>query len=171
MTIQSILKRAASLLGAAEGDPDAGTRKERLSGALDSALGEISRAFPIQARCKITLENGEAALPEAVLSPRGLYKEGRRVPLCLSEGKLLGPDGSYTLVYYRVPSTVSLMEETTTLPYPEDVQRALPFYCAALYVMGEDNALYNQLMEQYNIKLSTALGYRPSANVEGGGCL
>ena len=70
-----------------------------------------------------------------------------------------------------MPPLASEMEEQQTLPFPEDVLRALPFYCAALYVMGEDNALYNQLMEQYNTKLAAALGYRPAANVEGGGCL
>lgn len=171
MTIQAILKRAASLLGAAEGDPNAMGRKTRLLRALDSALGEIARSFPTQARCKITLTNGECPLPDTVLSPRALYRDGRRVPLCISDGNLLGADGSYTLIYYRVPPLASEMEEQQTLPFPEDVLRALPFYCAALYVMGEDNALYNQLMEQYNTKLAAALGYRPAANVEGRGCL
>lgn len=171
MTIQAILKHAASLLGAAEGKPEVLPARERLLAALDSALGELARSFPVQARCKITVTDGLAALPSTVLVPRALYCDGKRVPLCFSEGKLLAEDGDYTLVYYRVPPMASELAQTSTLPYPEDILRALPFYCAALYVMGEDNNLYNQLMEQYNTKLATALGYRPAADVEGGGSL
>ncbi len=171
MTVQELLKRAASLSGAAEAEPDDGSRKERLLAGLDSVMGELARTFPVQARCKITLENGEAALPEAVLSPRALFFAGKRVPLCLFDGKIVGPDGRYTLVYYRVPPAASSLAESDILPYPEDVQRALPFYCAAIYVMGEDIPLYNQLMEQYNVKLGAALGFRPAAMVESGGVL
>lgn len=171
MTIQAILKRAATLLGAAEGTPEGLPARERLLAALDSALGELARTFPLQARCRVNMEGGEAALPATVLTPRALYRAGKRVPLILSEGKLLGEDGAYTLVYYRVPPLASALEETAILPYPEDLLRALPFYCAALYVMGEDQPLYAALMEQYNTKLSAALGYRPAAGVEGGGSL
>jgi hypothetical protein len=89
----------------------------------------------------------------------------------VEEGKLIAPDGDYTLVYYRVPPVASEMEETAQLPYPEDLQMALPFYCAALYIMGEDYALYGRLMEQYNTKLAAALGYRPVAGVEAEGNL
>ena len=32
--------------------------------------------------------------------------------------------------------------------------------------MGEDQALYLRLMEQYNTKLAAALGFRPAAAVE-----
>lgn len=171
MTIRSILKRATSLLGAAEGDPEVLPARPRLLDALDSALGELARCFPLQARCRITVRDGAAELPPTVLTPRGLYAEGKRVPFLLDGNLLLAEDGSYTLVYYRVPPEASAMEETAELPYPEDLQRALPFYCAALTVMGDDPALYAKLMEQYNTKLAAALGYRPSASVEGGGSL
>lgn len=171
MTIQAILKRAAILLGAADGAPEVLPARERLLTALDSALGELARCFPLQARCKITVTDGEAQLPETVLTPRALFKEGKKVPLYFFDGALIAEDGVYTLVYYRVPPLASAMQETESLPYPEDVLRALPFYCAALYVMGEDRNLYNQFMEQYNTKLSAALGYRPAAGVEGGGVL
>lgn len=171
MTIQDILKRAVTLLGAAEGEPDATGRRQRLLAALDSGLGELSRSFPVQARCKITIEGGSCVLPKNVMTPRGLYRDGKRVPLLLEDGKLIGEDGRYTLVYYRMPPMASELGEQTVLPYPEDLLRALPFYCAALLVMGEDNNLYNQLMEQYNTKLSTALGYRPVAGVESRGSL
>ena len=171
MTIRSILKRATSLLGAAEGDPEVLPARPRLLDALDSALGELARCFPLQARCRITVQDGAAELPPTVLTPRGLYAEGKRVPFLLDGNLLLAEDGSYTLVYYRVPPEASGMEETAELPYPEDLQRALPFYCAALYIMGDDPALYAKLMEQYNTKLAAALGYRPSASVEGGGSL
>ena len=171
MTIRGILTRAAALLGAAEGEPGILMSSEKFLAALDSALAEMARIFPLQARCKITLTDGEAELPPAVLTPRGLYREGRRVPLVFSEGKIIGEDGTYTLVYYRIPMVASEQEETTELYLPEDLAMALPFYCAAVYVMGDDPALYNRLMEQYNTKLATALGYRPAADVEGGGSL
>lgn len=171
MTIQAILKHAAALLGAAQGTPEVLPARERLLAALDSALGELARSFPLQARCRITVTGGAAALPETVLVPRGLFCNGKRVPLCCSDGEIHAEDGSYTLVYYRVPPLASAMEQTAVLPYPEDILRALPFYCAALYVMGDDNSFYNQLMEQYNTKLAAALGYRPAAGVEGGGSL
>ncbi|MBQ8600098.1 MAG: hypothetical protein IJ407_01780 [Clostridia bacterium] len=171
MTIRGILTRAAYLLGAAEGEPGIQLSSEKFLAALDSALGELARTFPTQARCKITLSDGEAELPSNVLIPRGLYREGKRFPLVFSEGKLIGEDGIYTLVYYRVPMKASEMEETQVLPMPEDLTLALPFYCAAVYVMGDDPALYNRLMEQYNTKLAAALGYRPAAGVEGGGSL
>ncbi len=171
MTIQVILKRAASLLGAAAGAPEVLPARERLLAALDSALGELARCFPLQARRRITVQDGAAALPPMVLTPRALYAEGKRVPFSLDCDQILAEDGDYTLVYYRVPPLATEMEETADLPYPEDVLRALPFYCAALYVMGEDNYLYSQLMEQYNTKLAAALGYRPAAGVEGGGSL
>lgn len=171
MTIQAIMQRAASLLGAAVGEPDAVGRRQRLLAALDSGIGELSRCFPIQARCRITIEDGKCPLPAQVMSPRGLYKEGRRVALRVEEGCLVGADGSYTLVYYRNPPIPSEMGEGERLPYPEDLLRALPFYCAALLVMGEDPSLYQQLMEQYNTKLSAALGYRPVASVESRGSL
>lgn len=171
MTIQAILKRATVLLGVPEGAPELLPSKGRLLAALDSALGELARCFPLQARCRITINDGFAALPPHVLTPRALLREGARVPLRFSDGQLLGEDGDYTLVYYRVPPAASEMEETETLPYPEDIQRALPFYCAALYVLGEDDSLYAQLMEQYNTKLASALGYRPAAGVEARGSL
>ncbi len=171
MTIQGIIKNAAILLGIADDGQEEFPARERLLAALDSALAEIARAFPIQARCRIHIENGTADLPPTVLTPRGLYRDGKRVPLELSDGKIAGEDGSYSLVYYRVPPLASEMEEQAILPFPEDLLRALPFYCAALYVIGEDAALYRQLMEQYNTKLSAALGYRPVAGVEGGGSL
>ena len=171
MTIQAILRRAVTLLGAAEGEPDATGRRQRLLAALDSGLGEIARIFPVQARCKISIKDGSCPLPINVMTPRGLYQNGKRMPLVLEEGRLIGKDGDYTLVYYRVPPVASELSEQTILPYPEDLLRALPFYCAALLVMGEDGALYNQLMEQYNTKLSTALGYRPAAGVESRGVL
>ncbi len=171
MTIQAILRRAVTLLGAAEGEPDATGRRQRLLAALDSGLGEISRSFPIQARCKITIEDGQCPLPSNVMTPRGLYQEGKRVPLQIEDGKIIGENGRYTLVYYRKPPVASELGEQTVLPYPEDLLRALPFYCAALLVMGEDHNLYNQLMEQYNTKLASALGYRPVAGVESRGCL
>lgn len=171
MTIQAILRRAVTLLGAAEGEPDATGRRQRLLAALDSGIGEISRSFPVQARCKITIEEGFCPLPSTVMTPRGLYKDGKRVALRIEEGNILGEDGRYTLVYYRKPPVVSELGEQTVLPYPDDLLRALPFYCAALLVMGEDQSLYNQLMEQYNTKLAAALGYRPVAGVESRGCL
>ena len=62
-------------------------------------------------------------------------------------------------------------EEETEVLLPEDLALALPFYCAAVYVMGDDPALYNRLMEQYNTKLAAALGYHPVAGVESGGSL
>lgn len=169
MTIQAILKRATVLLGISEGSPELISAQERLLAALDSALGELARCFPIQARCRIKVCNGEAELPAVVLTPRALIRDGKRVPLRLQEGKLLAADGEYTLVYYRVPPEASTMKETATLPYPEDILRALPFYCAAVYTMGEDYALYLRLMEHYNTKLAAALGYRPAAEVEAGG--
>lgn len=171
MTIRGILTRSAALLGAAEGEPGILLSSERLLAALDSALGEMARVFPLQARCKITLSGGEAELPAQVLTPRGLYRAGKRAPLIISEGKLLGEDGTYTLVYYRVPVKASEVSEETELLLPEDLALALPFYCAAVYVMGDDPALYNRLMEQYNTKLAAALGYRPVAGVESGGSL
>ena len=111
MTIQAILQRAVSLLGAAEGEPDATGRRQRLLAALDSGIGEIARSFPIQARCRVTLEEGKCPLPAQVMSPRGLYKEGRRVPLRIEEGFIVGQDGAYTLVYYRNPPIPSEMGE------------------------------------------------------------
>ncbi len=171
MTVRGILTRSAALLGAAEGEPGILLSSERLLAALDSALGEMARVFPLQARCKITLSGGEAELPAQVLTPRGLYREGKRAPLIISEGKLLGEDGTYTLVYYRVPVKASEVSVETELLLPEDLALALPFYCAAVYVMGDDPALYNRLMEQYNTKLAAALGYRPVAGVESGGSL
>lgn len=171
MTIQAIMQRAVSLLGAAVGEPNATGRRQRLLAALDSGIGELARCFPLQARCRVTIENGKGPIPAQVLSPRGLYKEGRRVPLQIEEGFLRGADGSYTLVYYRNPPVPSEMGEQERLPYPADLLRALPFYCAALLVMGEDPALYQQLMEQYNTKLSAALGHRPVATVESRGSL
>ncbi len=172
MTIQSILKRTASLLGAEEGIPSVMPSRERLLEALDCALGELARCFPIQARIRITIQNGTAELPLTVLTPRGLYAEGRKVPFAVEETKICAErDGDYTLVYYRVPPVASELPESATLPFPEDLLHALPFYCAALTVMGDDPALYTRLMEQYNTKLAAALGYRPVAGVESGGCL
>lgn len=171
MTIQEILKRALHLLGTAEGAPALLPTRVRLLEALDSAVGELARVFPLQARCRLDFADGEAPLPETVLSPRVLLKEGKKCPIILSEGRLLGEDGPHTLVYYRVPPLASEMEETAALPYPEDILRALPFYCAALCVVAEDPNLYSRLMEQYNTKLAAALGHRPAAGVEGGGCL
>ncbi len=171
MTIQSILKRATLLLGAMEGAPEVMPSRERLLAALDSGLGELSRSFPLQARSRITVENGAGEMPETVLTPRALYGGGKRVPFATDGRTVLAEDGSYTLVYYRVPPVASKMEETAALPYPEDLLLALPFYCAALTVMAEDPALYSRLMEQYNTKVATALGYRPAAGVEGGGSL
>lgn len=171
MTIHAILRRAVTLLGAAEGEPDATGRRQRLLAALDSGLGEIARVFPVQARCRVEIKGGSCLLPKNVMTPRGLYRAGKRVPLILEEGRLKGEDGSYTLVYYRVPPVASELSEQAELPYPEDLLRALPFYCAALLVMGEDQNLYHQLMEQYNTKLSAVLGYRPVAGVESRGVL
>ena len=169
MTIQAILKRAMVLAGIPEGSVSADSAKERLLAALDSALGELSRCFPIQARSRIKVAGGSIVLPATVLSPRALLREGKRIPLVVNEGQLLVEDGEYTLVYYRVPPEASTMDESVVLPYPEDILRALPFYCAAVYAMGEDYPLYLRLMEQYNTKLASALGYRPAAIVEAGG--
>ncbi len=171
MTVQVILKRAVSLLGAADGAPELLPAREKLLAALDSALGELARCFPLQARCRITVTNGSAELPATVLTPRALLHEGKRVPFSLAGRSILAEDGSYTLVYYRVPPMASGLDGAAELPYPEDVLLALPFYCAAIYVMGEEPTRYNQLMEQYNTKLAAALGYRPAAGVEGGGSL
>lgn len=171
MTIQAILNRAVSLLGGSVGSPALLPERGRLLAALDSAVGEIARCFPLQARCKVTIADGTADLPPQVLTPRALFQGGKRVPLVLEDGKLCGRDGSYTLIYYRIPPDVTRLEETAQLPYPEDLLRAMPFYCAAMYVMGDDAALYTRLMEQYNTKLAAALGYRPAATVEAGGSL
>ncbi len=171
MTIQSILKRATLLLGAPTATPELLPARDRLLAALDSAVAELARAFPIQARCRVTVADGSVPLPATVLSPRGLYCADKKVPLRVEEGRLIAPDGNYTLVYYRIPPVASVMDETAQLPYPEDLQMALPFYCAALYVMGEDHALYTRLMEQYNTKLAAALGHRPAAGVEAEGSL
>ena len=171
MTIQSVLKRATLLLGVMEGAPEVMPSRERLLAALDSALGELSRSFPLQARSKITVENGVGEMPATALIPRALYGDGRRVPFSTDGRSILAEDGRYTLVYYRVPPVASQLEETAELPYPEDLQLALPFYVAALTVMAEDPNLYNRLMEQYNTKVATALGYRPAAGVESGGSL
>ena len=168
MNIQTILARSAELLGAGAGEPGNLIDKQRLLAALDSALGELARVFPVQARCKVEIIDGIAELPATVLTPRGLYQSGKRIPMEFSEGKLIGEDGVYTLVYYRIPMRASEAEETQVPLLPEDIRLALPFYCAAVYVMADDPALYNRLMEQYNTKLATALGYRPSAGVEGG---
>lgn len=157
------------LAGNSEGSAGTDSEKERMLAALDSALGELSRCFPIQARSRIIAVDGVAELPATVLTPRALLRAGKRIPLVLNEGKLLAEDGEYTLVYYRIPPEASAMEESVILPYPEDLLRALPFYCAAVYVMGDDYALYLRLMEQYNTKLSAALGYRPAAVVEAEG--
>ena len=68
MTIQAILKRATVLLGVPEGAPELLPSKGRLLAALDSALGELARCFPLQARCRITLQEGAADLPPHVLT-------------------------------------------------------------------------------------------------------
>ena len=171
MTIQAILKCAAVLLGVPEGAVEQNAVYERLLSALDSALGEMARCFPLQARCRVTAVDGAAELPAAVLTPRALLRAGKRVPLQFNERELIAEDGDYTLVYYRVPPMASAMDRSAMLPYPEDLLRALPFYCAALCVMGEDQALYLRLMEQYNTKLAAALGYRPAAAVEAEGSI
>ena len=171
MTIQAILKFAAVLLGVAEGAVEQAALYERLLSALDSALGELARTFPLQARCRIQVVDGVADLPAAVLTPRALLQKGVRVPLQIEDGKVTAEDGSYTLVYYRTPPMASAMDRSAILPYPEDLLRALPFYCAAFCVMGEDQALYLRLMEQYNTKLASALGYRPAAMVEAEGSI
>ena len=171
MTIQAILKCAAVLLGVSEGAAEQTAVYERLLIALDSALGELARCVPLQARCKITVVGGKAALPAAVLTPRALLRDAKRVPLQFDEGMLIAEDGVYTLVYYRVPPMASAMDRSAILPYPEDLLRALPYYCAAFCVMGEDQALYLRLMEQYNTKLAASLGYRPAAAVEAEGSL
>jgi len=171
MTIQAILNRAVSLLGGGIGSPALLPERGRLLAALDGAVGEMARCFPLQARCKLTMVDGKASLPPQVLTPRALFQRGKRCPLILEEGQLRGQDGDYTLIYYRIPPDVTQLDETAQLPYPEDVLRAMPFYCAAMYVMGDDYALYTRLMEQYNTKLAAALGYRPAASVEAGGCL
>ena len=171
MTIQAIINRAVSLLGGDVGSPALAPERSRLLAALDSAVGEMARCFPLQARCRITVTNGKAALPPQVLTARALYQGGKRIPLILEDGALSAQDGDYTLIYYRIPPDVTQLDETTQLPYPEDLLRAFPFYCAAMYVMGDDQALYTRLMEQYNTKLAAALGYRPAASVEAGGSL
>lgn len=171
MTIGGVLTRAAYLIGAEEGEPGYRISKDKLLAALDSALGELARSFPVEDRCYIQAEGGEAFLPPDALIPRGLYRNGKRVPLVFANGRVLAEDGSYTVVYYRKPFVASQMAETEPLPLPDDLNLALPFYCAALYVMGDDPALYNRLMEQYNAKLASALGYRPAADVERGGSL
>ena len=171
MTIQAILKCAAVLLGVPEGAVEQNAVYERLLSALDSAMGELARCFPLQARCRITVANGATELPAVVLTPRALLRDGKRVPLQLEEGQLLAEDGEYTLVYYRIPPMPSAMDRAEMLPYPEDLLRALPFYCAALCVMGEDQAMYLRFMEQYNTKLAAALGYRPAAAVEAEGSI
>lgn len=171
MTIQGILKRASLLLGGMEGAPEGMPSRERLLAALDSGLGELSRCFPLQARSKITVQNGVGEMPATALIPRALCAGGRRHPFSVDGRNILAEDGRYTLVYYRVPPEASKLEETAELPYPEDLLLALPFYCAALLVMAEDPTLYARLMEQYNTKVATALGYRPAAGVEGGGSL
>ena len=171
MTIQAILKCAAVLLGVPEGAAEQASVYQRLLTALDSGLGELARCFPLQARCRIKVVNGAAELPAAVLTPRALLRDGKRVPLQLEEGKLIAEDGEYTLVYYRVPPMASAMDRSAVLPYPEDLLRALPYFCAAFCVMGEDQALYLRLMEQYNTKLAAALGFRPAAAVEAEGSL
>lgn len=171
MTIQAILKCAAVLLGVPEGAAEQAAVYQRLLTALDSGLGELARCFPLQARCRIKAVDGAAELPAAVLTPRALLRDGKRVPLQLEDGRLLAEDGEYTLVYYRVPPMASAMERSAVLPYPEDLLRALPYYCAAFCAMGEDQALYLRLMEQYNTKLAAALGFRPAAAVEAEGSL
>ena len=171
MTVKALLKRASLLLGAAEGEALVMPSRERLLAALDCAVGELARVFPLQARSKITVENGAGELPETVLVPRALYGDGKRIPFTIEGRTVRAADGRYTLVYYRIPPVPSGMGEEETLPYPEDLQLALPFYCAALTVMAEDPALYARLMEQYNTKIAAALGYRPAAGVEGGGSL
>ena len=110
-------------------------------------------------------------MPATALIPRALCGGGKRYPFEVDGRNILAEDGRYTLVYYRVPPEASKMEETAELPYPEDLLLALPFYCAAMLVMAEDPTLYGRLMEQYNTKVATALGYRPAAGVEGGGSL
>ncbi len=171
MNIQTIIDRAVSLLDNAEIDFEWEERRNRLMDGLDSGLCEISRVFPVQARCRIRVENGTADLPEQVLVPKALIHGGKRVPLLVEEGKILADDGPYTLIYYRKPPAVHQTDPDQELPYPADILSAMPFYCAALCVMGEDPNLYSRLMEQYNTKIAAALGYRPAANVEGGGSL
>ena len=171
MTVQSAIRQAELLLNCEEGDAALPALRTKLLNALDTALCELARVFPVQARCRVDLVEGEAPLPPRALVPRGLYQKGKRVPMVIQEGKLVGEDGTYTLVYYRTPPKASEGTPAMQLPYPEDLCAAVPFYCAAVCVMAEDPAFYARLMEQYNTKLSAALGYRPAAAVEGGGCL
>lgn len=170
MNIATILARSAELLGVGEESRET-IDQQRLLGALDAALGELARVYPVQARCRLEIINGTAPLPPTVLTPRGLYQKGRRVPMTFSEGSLMGEDGVYTLVYYRIPMRASEEDPSARPPLPSDICLALPFYCAAVYVMADDPALYNRLMEQYNTKIASALGYRPLADVEGGSSL
>lgn len=171
MTVHNVIKRAETLLDLRAGESGGSARREKLMQALDTALCELARVFPVQARCRVDIAEGEAPLPPRAMVPRGLYQNGKRVPLVVQEGKLVGKDGTYTLVYYRVPPKATEEPLSYRLPFPADLCAALPFYCAAVCVMAEDPALYNRLMEQYNTKLAAALGYRPAAAVEGGGCL
>ncbi len=171
MNIQTIIDRAVSLLDNVEIEFEWEDRRNRLMDGLDSGLHEIARIFPVQARCRIDVENGAADLPEQVLVPRALLCGGKRVPLLVEEGRILAEDGSYTLVYYRKPPTVRETDLNQELPFPADILSAMPFYCAAVCIMGEDPNLYGRLLEQYNTKIAAALGYRPAAKVEGGGSL
>ncbi len=171
MNIQTIIDRASALLDNVEVEYELEDRRARLLDGLDSGLCEIARIFPLQARCRIRVEEGSALLPEQVLVPRALMRQGKRMPLVVEEGRVLAEDGEYTLIYYRKPPAVHRTDPERELPYPADLLTAMPFYCAALYVMGEDPNLYTRLMEQYNTKLSAAVGYRPAASVEGGGVL
>ncbi len=171
MNIQKIIDCASLLLDNVEIEFEQEDRRSRLMDGLDSGLCEIARIFPLQARCRVQVKDGFAPIPSQVMVPRALLAGGKRIPFSVEEGNLVAKDGDYTLIYYRKPPRGHQTDPQQELPYPPDLLSAMPFYCAALYVMGDDPAHYARLMEQYNTKLSAALGYRPAANVEGGGVL
>ncbi len=157
MTLASLKERVLALLDERAGTVAGDRFLSKINLFTDMAQREAALAVPIISAEEIDVENGVARLPDNVCTAMGLYKNGKSVPFYQMGNSILADDGQYTLEFSAYPDEIRAdSPDSTPLSVCDAAAQALPFYVAALCVMGEDAAQYQTLLEHYSARLEGA---------------
>ncbi len=158
MTLKKAKEKALALLGVTPTSPAGLRYLTNMNLFFDMAQLEVIRAVPIVRYMRLDVRGGIGHMPMGAITAIALTDGQKSVPFTQIDGGILADDGSYMLEYTALPNEITNSSpDESVFEVSEALASALPFYAAALCVVGEDESLYRTLMGHYNARVEGAV--------------
>ena len=136
----------------------------RMNGLINEAQMQIARIRKIEVN--VNLEDPEPIgdylrfpLPMDFMEFKEIQMDGEIYPYCRVEGNRIKlpqevKNRALELFYYRYPNEITAdTPEETELEVDRDAQAIIPYFVGAYVMLGENDSIAIQLLNEYNAKL------------------